>query len=158
MSGRSLATKRKSLPPADAAVAEKFFSEEIFTDKGDTRWKRGKTGNAMGRPVEPEGLTDMLAYQIKKADRRALAKVLLAMALRGNLQAIQYIYDRIDGRPRQSIEQKQSENDPLVEILRQLHDDNDKALSGRSVRALPANTVDATEVREADSGEAGPEI
>ena len=140
-----MATKR--LSPAVEQEAEQFFGKELFTLGGDTRYQHGKSGNPTGRPPEPDGLTDMLAYQLKKADRRTLARILINMAKRGDLKAIMYIYDRIDGRPRQSVENKTADDDPLLELWRQVYADDSKALAGAAVRAIPGPVLEA-EVRE----------
>jgi hypothetical protein len=54
-------------------------------------------------------LTDVLGRNLKRADREAIARELIRLALHGEsestrLAAIKYIFDRIDGSPRQAVE------------------------------------------------------
>jgi hypothetical protein len=64
-------------------------------------WKPGVSGNPNGRPPKGQALTDVLR---EKADAQEIADQLLAMARDGDLGALKYIYDRIDGKPRESVD------------------------------------------------------
>ena len=64
------------------------------------RFVAGHSGNPSGRPKSRE-LTNALVQTVHKKE---LAEKLWAMAKGGDLQAIKYIYDRIDGTPTQRIE------------------------------------------------------
>ncbi len=65
--------------------------------------------NRNGRPKKGQTLTDILNAHADKEDigkeenkisrREALAQKLWQMALGGDIAAIRYIYDRIDGKP-----------------------------------------------------------
>lgn len=69
--------------------------------------------NRAGRPKAGETLTDALREYATKADvdfnggkitrKQALSQKLWQMALGGDMQAMKYIYDRIDGTPTQTI-------------------------------------------------------
>ena len=138
-----------------ASDAKQYFGEEVLEGRteGDTRWQKGQTGNRKGRPVEPDGLTDMLLYRLKKSGSRRIADKLIQLAEAGNLQAIQYIYDRIEGKPRQSVLQ-QSESEPLIVQLMRRMVDPGPALEGRTLPAglvSPTNSVIEAEVREVTS-------
>jgi hypothetical protein len=55
-----------------------------------------------GRPKKGEALTDILKSKLNKEE---LAEKLIAKAFEdGDLAAMKYIYDRIDGRPKETIE------------------------------------------------------
>lgn len=56
----------------------------------------GSVLNPKGRPPKGEALTDILR---EKVDREVVADKLIALALDGDLAALKYIYDRIDGKP-----------------------------------------------------------
>jgi hypothetical protein len=79
--------------------------------------------NRNGRPKKGESLTDMLrdlgsvsdvATDKGKINRKqAIASRLWQMAIAGDLAAIKYIYDRIDGSPRQSVEMTGEDGGPV---------------------------------------------
>jgi hypothetical protein len=71
--------------------------------KGDSRINRA------GRPRKGEALTDVLARGLRRPDREALVKELVRLALCAEsestrLAAIKYIFDRLDGSPRQAVD------------------------------------------------------
>lgn len=158
---------RKKLTQRDAKEAADYFGEEIFEERfpEDTRWQRGESGNPKGRPVEPDNLVDMLAYRLTKTQRKKLADKLIELALeKGNLAAITYIYDRIEGKPRQAVLNRVEVESPLVTLLRAMTTD-DRAkeghrVSGRATRhpALPTGPVVEAEVREIPSGTSGTDL
>ena len=72
-----------------------------------------------GRPKIAETLTDVLIHELRPSRRVALARRLIENALNGNQRAIEYIYDRIEGRPHQHITEKLDEEDVLIKLLAQ---------------------------------------
>lgn len=73
-------------------------------------WKKGMSGNPKGRPKKAATLTEILEDLGKVKDvsngkgdtiarKEALAAKLWQMAIKGDLGAIKYIFDRIDGKP-----------------------------------------------------------
>lgn len=67
---------------------------------GNPNWKKGVSGNPNGRPPKDQALTDILK---SKVDKDEMARLLLESARGGDLAAIKYVYDRIDGRPKETI-------------------------------------------------------
>ena len=65
------------------------------------RFADGHSGNRNGRPRKDRELTAALTTTV---DKKKLAEKLWAMAQAGDMQAIKYIYDRIEGTPTQRIE------------------------------------------------------
>jgi len=61
---------------------------------------KGHTNNPKGRPKKGETLTDALRAKI---DRDEIADKLYEIAMSGDLAALKYVYDRIDGTPKQTI-------------------------------------------------------
>lgn len=66
--------------------------------------------NRAGRPPKEHTLTDALKGVI---DKQRLGEILWAKAESGDVGAIKYIYDRVDGQPRQSVDM----NAEVVSIL-----------------------------------------
>jgi hypothetical protein len=72
-------------------------------EKGDARINR------RGRPKKGQALTDILNYKLDQRDgsgklqREAVAEKLIALALEGDLSAIRYVTDRVDGKPRETV-------------------------------------------------------
>jgi len=69
-------------------------------DKG--RFGAGNCANPKGRPKKGETMTDILRENI---DPEQIALRLHALAMSGDFNAMKYIYDRIDGTPRQTVHQ-----------------------------------------------------
>jgi ribosomal protein L17 len=75
-------------------------------------FKQGKSGNPKGRPKKGETLTDLLRDKIeaaktareKQTRKEKIAEKLITLAEAGDLSAIKYLFDRIDGWPKESIE------------------------------------------------------
>jgi len=84
------------------------------------RWAPGQSGNPLGRPRR-DRLTSILrdyAQEYPDGEERTrgelLAEQLWNLAMGGDVSTIKYIYDRIDGAPRHTIE---SAEDGPLEIL-----------------------------------------
>ena len=76
-------------------------------------WKKGQSGNPAGRAAE-KPFADALRMEIKEAGAdhrqlREIAKKLLEKASQGDMQAINCLADRLDGRPAQALEVNTSE-------------------------------------------------
>jgi len=79
------------------------------------KWEKGESGNPKGRPKQEYCLTDILKEQGNDEDyvtddgekttrKQAISKKLWALALAGDVAAIKYLFDRVDGKPLQTIE------------------------------------------------------
>ena len=71
-------------------------------------WKKGESGNPLGRAAE-KPIADALRMEIKAAGDdhqklREIARKLLEKAADGDMQAINSLADRLDGRPAQALE------------------------------------------------------
>lgn len=72
-------------------------------EKGDPRINR------QGRPKKGQALTDILNYKLDQKDgggkmqREAVAEKLIDLAKGGDITAIRYIMDRVDGRPKETV-------------------------------------------------------
>ena len=75
----------------------------------------GSVGNPKGRPKLGEALTDVLRERI---DKQEIADKLLAMAREGNVTALKYVFDRIDGMPSQHIEMSNEKDAEWLELFR----------------------------------------
>jgi ribosomal protein L17 len=75
-------------------------------------FKQGKSGNPKGRPKKGEALTDLLRDKLeapktskeKLARKEQIIEKLIGLAEGGDLAALKYVFDRLDGRPKESIE------------------------------------------------------
>jgi len=82
-------------------------------------WAKGKSGNPNGRPPKGRTVTDALrAFAEKEGKNKqeakdALAEVLWKLALAGDVAAIKYIYDRLDGRPKETHEITGDDGGPI---------------------------------------------
>lgn len=145
----------RKLTPKQVDDATDYFGEEVLKGTvADGKWSKGKSGNPAGRPKEPEpgednGLIDMLIWRLGRTGSKAIADKLIELAKDGDLDAIKYIYDRIEGRPRQAIVKETKEEPLLVQLLRKITDDQ-SALAGQPLLnpGRPVDTVIEAEVRE----------
>ncbi len=83
--------------------------------------QKGYTGNPNGRPKKGQTLTDALRESV---DKHEIAKKLVELALeKGDIGALKYIYDRIDGRPVETVNQTIIEHsNPILSALREIID------------------------------------
>lgn len=150
-----------------AEVALKEFSSALDTVDTvrrpgvSTRFQPGVSGNPAGPPPAPDDatLTEWLIHVLGKKGAKELAVELIAIAKSPGvsptkLSAIQYIYDRIEGKPRQATTVSTNEEHPLVTIFRKITDDS-KALEGHIVPALSAHSVYEALDGEGDSEDPG---
>jgi len=86
-------------------------STEYNTQNLKPAWKPGQSGNVKGRPKKKLCLTDVLREYSTAKDAtdgetrlyRLVVKV-WEMALSGDMAAINFIADRLEGKPRQALE------------------------------------------------------
>lgn len=99
---------------------EVALAEEVIPDIGLIQYE-------LANDVDPSTLTDTLARKLTARTRHAIARHLIHMALNEKepklaLEAIKEIWDRIEGKSRQSIVQSRGVRDPLLEIYKQVFD------------------------------------
>ncbi len=80
------------------------------------KWKKGQSGNPRGRPPEGTSFAEALRGRLTSDEAAEIAKKVIALALAGNLKAITFIADRLDGKPRQALEHSASEDGSLLVI------------------------------------------
>jgi hypothetical protein len=91
----------------------------IGTKTGGRDWQPGESGNPNGRPPAEETMTGVLRSRVNKQE---IADKLIALANEGNVAALKYVYDRLDGMPRQSVEVTGDKEKPVpLLILRSAH-------------------------------------
>ena len=77
-----------------------------------TRFKPGQSGNPGGRPRNL--VTNQLRELLTEDKAQDILEKLIQMAQAGNLQAAQYIIDRLDGKPIQALEHSGPEGKPML--------------------------------------------
>lgn len=126
---------------------------------------QGAYGVLGGRPPLPDNLTDMLMYRLSKTKMQALCDALIRMALNSEekvsfavqRQSIQDIFDRIEGKARQTIIEARAHDDPLIELMKEAYGPTPEIPyqppTPTRIAAAPGKLVEAP-VREATSDEA----
>jgi hypothetical protein len=78
---------------------------------GAGRWKPGQSGNPNGRKPKADCLISCIKEELgkpcpngKTTNEQLIASVLVGMATRGNIKAIEMCLDYINGRPGQAIQ------------------------------------------------------
>jgi len=83
------------------------------------KFEKGQSGNPFGRPKKGQGLTDILKLQLDEASdggiskKEQIARKLIELALDGNLQALIYVFDRLDGKPMQAVKSIDDEGNAI---------------------------------------------
>ena len=100
------------------------------------RFQPGQSGNPGGRPKKGGTLTDALREYADETDvefkgamisrKKALAQKVWQLALNGDLAALKYIYDRIDGLPIATT-RIGSEEDNELRVLVKIERDNNRS-------------------------------
>ena len=97
-------------------------------------WVKGQSGNPRGRVPGRKSITDTLIEQLERTPpdkedlrsfREIVAAKLVQLASEGNMDAIRYLSDRVDGKP---TEYRETNNTHLVESLSALlaqHEDDE---------------------------------
>ena len=129
----------RKLTKQEAANAQIMLEEaavksiEPFIEAGKaTRLQKGQSGRskvdktplALDKPDNT--LTGALASELGVEGARKLAKSLIGLATgpKPNLNAIIYIYDRLEGKPRQAEPEREHREEPLVVVLQGILGDN----------------------------------
>lgn len=87
-------------------------------------WSKGECGNPKGRPRKGKTLTDILEKYGRKRDvelddgkkyrrKDVLATKVWEMALNGDFPAIKFIWERIEGLPKQQLEHTGKEGEAI---------------------------------------------
>ena len=77
------------------------------------RYQPGHAGGP-GRPKKGHSLTDALEAKI---DKEELATMLIDKAKSGDITAMKYVYDRIEGKPTETVYNNNQDAPKVVEIV-----------------------------------------
>ncbi|MDR2435234.1 MAG: DUF5681 domain-containing protein [Treponema sp.] len=99
---------------------------------------KGQSGNPYGRPKKAKSLTNILekALSKKRADGRtnkaALVDTLISLALAGDVTALKYVYDRVDGKLAESVNMAADVNaNANLEVIQMSREDRMKQIVER---------------------------
>jgi hypothetical protein len=72
-------------------------------------WQKGQSGNPAGRPKKGLSFSDIIRQQgeiVKngKPTKDLLVEKLYELSMKGDMAALKYLMDRVDGTPRQSMD------------------------------------------------------
>ena len=81
-------------------------------------FKKGQSGNPNGRPKKYKSFTEALEKAITPD---MLAKKLKELVMKGDVHAIKYCYDRIEGKPKDSEQSQQSQENQQVDYRQQVN-------------------------------------
>lgn len=121
-----------------------------------TAWAKGVSGNPLGRSTTPDDIDEVLRKVLGRGGSRQVAQSLVELALAGHFGAIQYIFDRLKGKPRQSTESNITVEHPLAKLLNEAMYDK-RLPTGKRLPSLPEPSS-KDEVREAASEDSGAEV
>ena len=76
-------------------------------------WEKGQSGNPKGRAPKGQTLTDALRNHI---DKEEIAALLTELAKGGDIGALKYIYDRLDGKPTETVHNLMQNLPDVIEI------------------------------------------
>jgi hypothetical protein len=97
------------------------------------QWEKGKSANPNGRPKKGQAVTDLLR---ETADKQALVDKLIELALdKGDIQALKYAIDRMDGKPTEIIQTQQLPDVLEVDLT------EDQTNTGNAAAVESADTV-----------------
>ena len=93
---------------------------------GNPNWTKGQSANPAGRPKKEHSLTHILEQigsepvdETGLTRKQALARLMWSKALDdGDMPAMKYIYDRIDGSPKQAVEMTGADGDPIEVVVK----------------------------------------
>jgi hypothetical protein len=96
------------------------------------QWKKGESGNPNGRPKNGFALNDHIRdfANVEGKDKKTLLENVVARvydeALQGNMSAVNFLADRMLGKPNQSIGIREETNEPIkiIDIEGNMADNN----------------------------------
>lgn len=122
--------RNRQLSDADIKKAKKHFTQEYYFRTHPTP--------GPGAPKTPETLTDTLKQRLRPKKRLELADQLINLALKGpphvSFRAIEYIYDRLEGRPVILTQVEKEQDSTLAKILEELA--KDPELNAEDIKLL----------------------
>lgn len=83
------------------------------------QWKKGQSGNPNGRPKKDFALNEHIRAlaNLEGDDKKTMLEAVVAKvydeALDGNMTAVNFLADRILGRPNQAVSVKAESNEPI---------------------------------------------
>ena len=144
---------------ADAIISEEQRLAKVPAELRAASWKPGQSGNPSGRPSKLKTLTGMLE---SKVNREEMAAKLIAIATNDEtpalqLEAIKYIYARIEGNPIQAMRhQIEGAVGPLIFLHPGKVDSETNTAESETLDTIEGEVLDDAKDSDTSSDPAGP--
>lgn len=100
------------------------------------RFPKGQSGNPKGRPPKNEEMRSALRRALKEdGGKDAIARAIVREAAKGNVEAVKFVFDRIDGKVKDVVESQQT-GEVIVRVIR------DRAGGTAPLRPPPGTEAD----------------
>lgn len=93
---------------------------EVAMAREDTQFKPGQSGNIRGRPKRQNCIPDLFRQVTSEPDKddatklETIVRQVVQDALKGNRWSIETIFDRLEGKPRQTVVQEEKRKDSII--------------------------------------------
>ena len=97
------------------------MEKSIVKQCNNKGFKPGVSGNPAGRPPVDKALSDCLRIVVNK-NNKALAEKLVKLALHGSVRAFELIFERMEGKVMDAMQERNDYKSPLAEELARIAD------------------------------------
>jgi len=94
----------------------KTLDKQIKNKRGNPNWKKGKSGNPNGRPKKGLAIAERIREALTDEDWLEIIAKATEQAKAGDKAARDFLLDRTEGKPHQSVDITEHAPDEVVEI------------------------------------------
>ena len=116
----------ENVPPVDAVVkTEKEAEKQLNNTEKPWLWKEGQSGNPKGRPPKGWSLTETIKSMIEAepALKKQLGAKIIDMAKQGDIAAIKLLWNYVDGMPKGTVQETNTQVNVFNEVRKRYSDD-----------------------------------